>query len=330
VVAGAADAGVFVSVDAGANWTLATGPINPTPSKPHVPRPWFAYFDHEPIDVVNIYIGTQGRGVWRISFKLPWNFEYAAKLVCGLQKDPKDMRLARGFYATTINIHNPNDVNAVFFKKLALTFPPEEQKAGSIIRIAIDTLKPDEALKVDCNEVQKLFPNGFPQPYVEGFVVVQSLQSLDVTAVYSTAALDKEGMVTAHSSIDVDQIRERVIKRGNLPDLIVKDIDTIRVNCPPVGGPCVTTVRYTITNIGTGNAGAFNIRVVCDPGQSVVVNQSVAGLAAGAVMSFTVTTPPGGNCFDPDCTVCVAVDSNNTVEESNEGNNQLCKTRIGQ
>lgn len=34
-------------------------------------------------------------------------FEYAVKIVCGTQKDPSDLRLVRGLYATTINIHNP-------------------------------------------------------------------------------------------------------------------------------------------------------------------------------------------------------------------------------
>ncbi len=59
-------------------------------------------------------------------------FEYAAKLVCGLHRDPRDRRLMRGAYATTINIHNPNDTEVEVFKKLALTFPPEEQKAGEV------------------------------------------------------------------------------------------------------------------------------------------------------------------------------------------------------
>src|SRR5215207_424961 len=52
------------------------------------------------------------------------DFEYAAKLLCGLQRSPDDMRLARGFYATAINIHNPNRSDMTVTKKLALTFPP--------------------------------------------------------------------------------------------------------------------------------------------------------------------------------------------------------------
>jgi hypothetical protein len=80
-----------------------------------------------------------------------------------------------------------------------------------VIKISVDKLGPDEALEVDCMDIQrKLFPDGFPGPgYIKGFVVIQSENSLDVTAVYSTASLDKEGQVTTHSSIDVETIQER-------------------------------------------------------------------------------------------------------------------------
>ena len=81
-------------------------------------------------------------------------FEYAAKLVCGLQKDPKGMRLVRGFYGTAVNVHNPGDEPVTFRKKLALTYPPEEQEPGKVIPIAEHKLGPDEALEVD-EEVDK-------------------------------------------------------------------------------------------------------------------------------------------------------------------------------
>jgi subtilase family serine protease len=83
-----------------------------------------------------------------------------------------------------------------------------------------------------------------------------------------------------------------------------------------------------IANVGIGDAGAFNVRTVLDPTQSVVVNQAVSGLPIGE-QTLTVTTPPGGNCFDPDCTICVTVDSANAVTESDEGNNNLCATTGG-
>jgi len=258
-------------------------------------------------------------------------FEYAAKIICGIQKDPKSMRLARGFYATAINIHNPNDFEVKFFKKLSLTYPPEGQKPGRIIPISEDTLKPDEALEVDCDDIQKrLFPNGFPTPYIKGFIVVQTPAKLDVTAVYTTATLTKNGRVKDHSSIDVEQILGKKIN-GDKPDLVVRDIDlnSLKVDCPGGGGTCVTTVTFTIANVGSGDAGAFNVRVVLDPVQSVVVNVAVSGLNAGETKIMTITSPPGGNCFDPDCTTCIKVDSGNAVDESDETNNDRCETTIG-
>ena len=135
-------------------------------------------------------------------------FEYVAKLVCGLQRSPGDMRLTRGFYGTTINIHNPNATEVGFFKKLVFTFPPEEQAPGERRDIGDHVLGPDEALAVDCVDIRRQL-GGFPTPYIEGFVVIQSRESLDVTAVYTSAALDADGRVTANSGIDVEQIRER-------------------------------------------------------------------------------------------------------------------------
>ena len=260
-------------------------------------------------------------------------FEYAAKIVCGAQEEPKDMRLARGFYATTINVHNPNRDVARFFKKLALTIPPGDQKPGRIHPIANDSLEYDEALAVDCEDiVRRVFNGSMPAPFFEGFVVLQSPLSLDVTAVYSTATV-RDGTAENHTGIHVEQIKERAPRSNppppGLPDLTVQSVVITGVSCPGGPGTCVTQARVTIANIGSVAAGAFTTKSVFDPSQSVSVGTAFAGLAAGASQLFSVVTPPGGNCFDPDCTVCVTVDDGGAVAESNEGNNQLCTTSIG-
>jgi len=70
VVAGATDAGVFLSLDGGANWGLVTDPNGVT--KQHIPRPREAYFDNEsPAGTITVYVGTQGRGVWRLVLDAP-------------------------------------------------------------------------------------------------------------------------------------------------------------------------------------------------------------------------------------------------------------------
>jgi hypothetical protein len=75
LIAGGHDSGIFLSQDGGLHWDLLTDPFDSGISGvPHLPNPWFAYFDHEPAGIVNdklvgrlnIYIGTLGRGVWRI------------------------------------------------------------------------------------------------------------------------------------------------------------------------------------------------------------------------------------------------------------------------
>ncbi len=78
MVAGGADSGLFLSTNNGRNWTLLTDPHTPLVSgKPHIPRPRFAYFDHEaPSNIaverrLSLYVGSQGRGAWRIDLKLP-------------------------------------------------------------------------------------------------------------------------------------------------------------------------------------------------------------------------------------------------------------------
>ena len=121
-------------------------------------------------------------------------FEYAAKPVCGLHRDPRDRRLMRGAYATTINIHNPNDI-----------------EAGRVIDSIGEgphALAPDQALSVDCMDIQRQLGR-LPAAYIEGFVVIQSRESLDVSAVYTSAAVVSQGQLMGHIGIDVEQIRER-------------------------------------------------------------------------------------------------------------------------
>lgn len=137
-------------------------------------------------------------------------FEYATKLVCGIQPNPKDLRLTTGAYATTINVHNPGRTEVRIAKKLALTIPPGFEKPGEIRSIATGTLGPDQAMAVDCEEIRRVvFGGAFPAPFIEGFVVIQSTDSLDVVAVYTTADLDTEALPSQQRGIDVEQVRER-------------------------------------------------------------------------------------------------------------------------
>jgi hypothetical protein len=66
MIAGGRDSGIFFSTDGGSSWSLVTDPRDShTSGIPHIPRPRFAYFDEEPGGAKDVYIGSQGRGIWR-------------------------------------------------------------------------------------------------------------------------------------------------------------------------------------------------------------------------------------------------------------------------
>jgi len=70
-------------------------------------------------------------------------------------------------------------------KTLSLSYPPDEQSPGEVLTIGKDLLRPSRALKVGCADIRRrLFPNGLPTSYIEGFVVIESFGSIDVNAVY--------------------------------------------------------------------------------------------------------------------------------------------------
>jgi subtilase family serine protease len=70
-----------------------------------------------------------------------------------------------------------------------------------------------------------------------------------------------------------------------------------------------------------------HFRFQADPGQLKTIG--VGALAGGASQSFGEQLGPNGNCYDPDCTVRVTVDSTNAIQESNETNNVATRTDPG-
>ena len=116
------------------------------------------------------------------------------------------------------------------------------------------------------------------------------------------------------------------------PDLTVKiDQTSLAVSCPGGGGTCITTFQFTVTNVGAGPSGGFDIAATADPSQTPnppIPPQS--GLAAGASRTLKVSFGPDGNCFSSSgCTITVTVDSGNVVAESNEANNTDSFTKPG-
>ena len=134
----------------------------------------------------------------------PYLFQYAAKFVC-IQNNPDTSiataSLLRGDYKTVVNVHNPNDRAVRIRTKVALG------AKDFISRFASASLDPDELKRFACNEINNhKFKASLIQGATEGFLVIESTDSLDVVAVYTAGPL--RGDV---ASIDVEQVRERPI-----------------------------------------------------------------------------------------------------------------------
>ena len=80
------------------------------------------------------------------------------------------------------------------------------------------------------------------------------------------------------------------------------------------------TINATVSNIGEGDAYAFNVSLVADG--SVVDTVSVAGLKANESVNLSFTwTPTQAGEYE----LCVIADSNDGIVESNETNNEYCE-----
>jgi hypothetical protein len=120
------------------------------------------------------------------------------------------------------------------------------------------------------------------------------------------------------------------LKRLNeLPDLTVSIPNTrTQVSCPGGGRPSIKKQDFTVTNASLVNVPApFTVLIQADPGQKTTL--TVSSLAAGASVPLTATLGPDNNCYDPDCTVSVTVDSGSAVAEANETNNTDTRTDPG-
>jgi hypothetical protein len=130
-------------------------------------------------------------------------FEYAAKVVCG-EIQERGGPLALGIYATEVNIYNPTERSATVRKTVALTFPPGDQQEGEVASLEEPhSLAGRRAFGVDCHYLRSRL--SLSDPFFIGFLIIESTESLDVTAVYTTGGLGG----SSAPGIAVKQIKER-------------------------------------------------------------------------------------------------------------------------
>jgi len=136
---------------------------------------------------------------------------YSVKFVCGIQEPTQDCTSVRpGVYATEINIHNFKDTETLIEKYvLPVVLVGDATKGrepGYVKPIANHsiTLPPHTATMDDCCSISELLHNT-PLPLIPvtiGFLVIESPQELNVTAVYTVSDVRRSGFI----SIDVEQV----------------------------------------------------------------------------------------------------------------------------
>jgi uncharacterized repeat protein (TIGR01451 family) len=287
LVAGGRDSGVFLSTNGGGSWGLLTDPFTSNVSGiPHIPRPWFAYFDHEPAGSVKIFIGTQGRGVWRLS---PPSADVSVT-----KTDSPDPVIAgqQLYYTITATNNGPDDAVNV---QIVDTLPPEVDYVTDDLGACAEA--PPGTLTCDLGDI----PNG------------QSRTIVIKVAVDPSAVADHGGpfgmtntvTVSTSGSIDPDESNNTA-----QASTIVEDSADLAVTkiCKPDGLlPAGQTGTCTIfvDNLGPSDArgvvlvdvlaasGSFTILgTTTTQGTCVVVNQTVTCtigvLVAGGRVIITV------------------------------------------
>jgi hypothetical protein len=120
-----------------------------------------------------------------ISPQLQSSDTYAAKFICGVQKDQGPSALydtQPGSYSTKINVHNNSGAAINFRKKVIWLLKPgpagiayNEQPTSPQAK-KFDALKPDDALEVVCRDLDSMLgisTTAQPPAYAEGFVIFE-------------------------------------------------------------------------------------------------------------------------------------------------------------
>ena len=152
------------------------------------------------------------------------SYQYAVKTLCTLLGDTGlGDAMAPGRYRTLINIHNPTEKKIEVARKFALAGKPGDPLGSfSVTPYKAFTLGPDQAVAYNCFDVANFFCpiNGICVDFtaIDGFLVINSAEELDVVAVYS--GNPKGGEV---STLDTETVAARKIAK-----VIKLELDTLK------------------------------------------------------------------------------------------------------
>lgn len=243
---------------------------------------------------------TYGRGIWQLDISRLFHeppLQYAVKFICG---KPDGDSAATGEYLTSIDVHNPQLVPLAFRKKFAIALPNE--KAGPISTFFTAKLCSDEAFTISCNEILARTATAAGK-FLDGFVVLESDQELDVVGSYSAAGSTK--LVETLELERVPPRRQTIVT--SKPDLV----------------PSLTCNRFTnqlaatIKNVGAVDAPPSTTSVKFFGG--VTVSQLTGAIPAGGSVEVNFDLSKCGFF----CQFTLAADSDHQIDESNENNNSI-------
>lgn len=126
-----------------------------------------------------------------------YKYQYAAKFICTSHIQGTSQTAAidiNGHYTTVVEIHNPHTRPIRFRRKLANT--------GIISNYFEESLDPDGVFMVACGSISSF--DIHPVHGFEGFLVIESTDSLDVIGMYG-AGHGQSGI----ASIAVERVPER-------------------------------------------------------------------------------------------------------------------------
>lgn len=128
---------------------------------------------------------------------------YAAKFICGIQKDPSTIIVPdaqAGHYSSKINVHNNTGIGIKFRKKIIPLRGGQVPTAPAWMKL--EGLNPDWAMEVVCRDIYNhlgipIWPqvNSEP-PYIEGFVIFEVYFPNPIPANIPFDPLDVEGIYT--------------------------------------------------------------------------------------------------------------------------------------
>jgi hypothetical protein len=128
---------------------------------------------------------------------------YAAKFICGVQKDPSTIIVPdaqAGHYSSKINVHNNTGIGIKFRKKVIQLKGGQVPTAPAWMKL--ESLNPDWAMEVVCRDIYNhlgipIWPQVDAEPpYIEGFVVFEVYFPNPIPANIPFDPLDVAGIYT--------------------------------------------------------------------------------------------------------------------------------------